>query len=88
MSVPFGWGQHQRNAAFELAGLVVGDGASLLEKVDNRPLEVLGDYVAYPCIDPEWSKNIMDVINNMRPPIEPIEPVERLITLPTARRVC
>ena len=45
--------------AFELASLGVGGDASLLEKVDNRPLEVLGDYVAYPCIDPVWSERIM-----------------------------
>jgi hypothetical protein len=69
--------------AFELASLGVGGGASLLEKVDNRPLEVLGDYVAYPCIDPVWSDKIMDVIKNQLPHIEPIEPVERLVTLPT-----
>ena len=45
--------------AFELAGIDVGGGASLLEKVDNRPLEVLGDYVAYACIDPIWSGKII-----------------------------
>ena len=43
--------------AFELANLGVSGGASLLEKVDNRPLEVLGDYVAYPCIDPLVEKD-------------------------------
>jgi|GEM_PF-3126842 len=67
--------------AFELASLGVGGGASLLEKVDSRPLEVLGDYVAYPCIDLTWSKMIMDKIEALKLP--EIEPVERLVTLPT-----
>ncbi len=66
--------------AYELASMGVGDGASLLEKVDNRPLEVLGDYVAYPCIDPAWSKKIMAAIKADLPDVAP---VERLITLPT-----
>jgi len=67
--------------AFELARLGVGGGASLLEKVDSRPLEVLGDYVAYPCIDPTWSEMIMTKINALK--VDAIEPVERLVTLPT-----
>ena len=65
--------------AFELASLGVGGGASLLEKVDNRPLEVLGDYVAYPCIDPTWSQMIMDTALKL----PEVETVERLVTLPT-----
>jgi len=67
--------------AFELASLGVAGGASLLEKVDNRPLEVLGDYVAYPCIDPTWSNMIMEKIKALKLP--EIEAVERLVTLPT-----
>jgi Putative amidase domain len=67
--------------AFELANLKVNGDASLLEKVDSRPLEVLGDYVSYPCIDPNWSKMIMDKIEALKLPA--IEPIERLVTLPT-----
>jgi len=69
--------------AFELASLGVGGDASLLEKVDNRPLEVLGDYVAYPCIDPKWSEMIMAAIKKALVNSPEIEPVERLVTLPT-----
>jgi len=66
--------------ASELAGLGVGGGASLLEKVDNRPLEVLGDFVAYPCVDPDWSEKIKAKIP---PDLPDIPTIERLITLPT-----
>jgi hypothetical protein len=71
--------------AFELSALNVGGGTSLLEKVDNRPLEVLGDFVAYPCTDSQWSKKIMDTyqFQAMTHALPDIEKSEQLITLPT-----
>ncbi len=74
-------GSTEAQRAFELAKVGVGNGASLLEKVENRPLEVLGDYVAYPCIDGVWSDLIMNRVTALNLP--EIPPVERLVTLPT-----
>ena len=62
--------------AYELANLDVGGGASLLEKVDNRPLEVLGDWVAYPCVDPAWSEKIMKTFDNLPLPEIPVQPLQ------------
>jgi hypothetical protein len=55
--------------------------ASLLSYVENRPLEILGNFVAYPLIDPEWSKPIEEAMKVIPPP-EP-RMIERLATLPT-----
>ncbi len=67
--------------AFELASVGAGGGRSLLEKVDNRPLEVLGDFVAYGCTDPEWSDRIMAAYERQR--LDDPPPSERLISFPT-----
>ena len=73
-------GSTPEKRAFELASLPVG-GASLLEKVENRPIEVLGDYVAYPCVDAAWSNRIDAAIKAIELP--DVTPDERLVTLPT-----
>ncbi|HEX9917693.1 MAG TPA: hypothetical protein VGA87_00930, partial [Pyrinomonadaceae bacterium] len=73
-------GAEPAQRAAELAALAVGSG-SLLEKVDNRPLEVLGDFVAYPCVDPAWCERILGVMDDREEP-DP-QPVERLVTLPS-----
>lgn len=67
--------------AFELANVDAGGGRSLLEKVDNRPLEVLGDFVAYGCTDPDWSERIMMAYKLQE--LEDPAPSERLISFPT-----
>ena len=74
-------GSTREKRAFELASLPVGSGASLLEKVENRPIEVLGDYVAYPCVDAAWSNRIDAAIKAIELP--DVTPDERLVTLPT-----
>jgi hypothetical protein len=52
----------------------------VLDYVDNRPLEVLGDYVAYPCTQPGWR----EAIKRRLVTPEPFAPLdERLVTLPT-----
>jgi hypothetical protein len=74
-------GSTSAQRGFELASVMVSGGTSLLEKVENRPLEVLGDFVAYPCVDVAWSDRIMTAIEAIDFP--DVAAVERLVTLPT-----
>lgn len=67
--------------AFELASLAVGGGRTLLDMVENRPVDVLGDFVAYPCVDPAWADRIETAFSRRETP--DVTPVERLIALPT-----
>ncbi len=48
--------------ARQLDALTFPDGSTALDKVENRPLEVLGDFVAYPCADPDWSIAMRDAV--------------------------
>ncbi|TIM38559.1 MAG: hypothetical protein E5Y56_29020 [Mesorhizobium sp.] len=73
-------GMEQAQRAAELAAFEVGSG-TLLEKVENRPLEVLGDFVAYPLVDVEWARRIEAAMEHLDLPEPPAE--ERLATLPT-----
>lgn len=67
--------------ASELAGFGVGGGLSLLDVVENRPLEVLGAFVAYPCADPGWAQAIIGAYQVLE--LKDPEPRERLLTFPT-----
>ena len=65
------------------------DTLEVLEHLDNRPLDIIGDYVAYPCTDPTWKGTIESLINPppvlsayQTPPVAD-ELDERLVTLPT-----
>jgi hypothetical protein len=73
-------GSNPSDRAAALHGMDTGSGP-LLEKIENRPLEMLGDFVAYPCIDSTWAKRIMDAAGRTETP-DPA-PMERLTTLPT-----
>ena len=74
--------QNSVERAFDLDDMVIPGGSRALEHLDNRPLEIIGDYVAYPCTDPDWNLKI-------KPSLEPqpgdaeLHLDERLITLPT-----
>jgi len=57
------------------------NGSTVLEKVENRPLELVGDFVAYPCADRKWADLIENAIKAT--PLPDVLPDERLITLPT-----
>jgi hypothetical protein len=67
--------------ALQLDAVAFPDGSTVLDKVENRPLEVLGDFVAYPCSDPTWVKAVTDSLapSEMAPRLLD----ERLVTLPT-----
>lgn len=67
--------------ARDLSGFVVSNGKSMLELVENRPLEVLGEFVAYTCVDPKFSQIIKEAYDGLK--IEEPSPVERLVTYPT-----
>lgn len=71
--------------AVQLLGFDTGQG-SLFEKVENRALEMMGDYVAFPCTDPDWSQAILEAASSRELP-EP-KPLERLETLPTRGVFC
>jgi hypothetical protein len=57
-----------------------GGTATVLEKVENRPLEMVGDFVAYACSDSRWADPIENAIKARRLP--DVLPDERLVTLP------
>jgi hypothetical protein len=60
---------------------VLPDATTLLDKVENRPIEVIGDYLAYPCADSQWERRIQDALSRLELPDVP--PEERLVTIPT-----
>jgi hypothetical protein len=72
--------QNVAERARELDAVKLPQG-TLLEKVENRPLEMIGDFVAYPCTDAKWAEQIKNFMNALPLP-EPVSD-ERLVTLPT-----
>ena len=72
--------QNPADRANELDAIKLGK-ATLLEKIENRPLELVGDYVAYPCSDKSWSDRIEHFMNAV--PVSAPDGDERLVTLPT-----
>jgi hypothetical protein len=73
--------QNPADRARELEKVKFSDGTTLLDRVENRPLEVLGDYVAHPCSDWRWTKLVTEALE--RRDVEEVLPDERLVTLPT-----
>lgn len=67
--------------ADELAAITLGGGATLLDKVENRPLDAVGDWVAYPVTDETWADAILAAYDELELP--DIHASERLVTLPT-----
>ena len=72
--------------AAEMEAIKLADGASVLEKIENRPIEIVGNYLAYPCTDPTWNALVMAKFDSnpdaqSAPPVAPLD--ERLVTLPT-----
>ncbi|WP_375304417.1 hypothetical protein WI560_19200 [Bradyrhizobium sp. A11] len=51
----------------------------VLERVENRPVEIIGDYLAFPCTDLDWSTRIERALHNV--PFGEIAD-ERLVTVP------
>jgi hypothetical protein len=70
--------------ASELDLIKLSDGSSVLDHVENRPLELIGDYLAYPSSDPAWSSLISQHLDQPVPqPGVAAAMDERLVTLPT-----
>lgn len=74
-------GRNAAQRASELDAIKLNGGATVLERVENRPLELIGAFVAYPLTDEAWSAAIVD---SLAPAEEITAPLaERLITFPT-----
>ena len=65
--------------AAELDGVKLADGSNLLEKVENRPIDLVGDYMAFPATENVWKERILDRLT----PIGLEDTDERLVSLPT-----
>lgn len=75
-------GQDAFERATELDGIALVDGSTVSELVENRPLEMVGDYLAYPSDHPAWSALIAgSLFANDTPDDSVLD--ERLITLPS-----
>ncbi|OAI10634.1 hypothetical protein A1507_21575 [Methylomonas koyamae] len=77
--------QNPVERANQLNEFKLKDKTTVLDKVENRPLEMVGDYVAYPCLNGKWSQTIkaeMEAAMKENSQSEPV-PDERLVTLPT-----
>ncbi|WP_040950551.1 hypothetical protein [Gorillibacterium massiliense] len=73
------WGQDPADRAIYLAGVQLPDGTAAADIIDNRPLDIIGDYVAYSCTDREWS----DIIDRSVFEVQMDDLYdERLVTLP------
>lgn len=75
------FGQAPTDRAIYLGGITLPDGTSAADHIENRPLEIIGDYVAYPCTDPRLSDTITTHLKDVL--IDDLLPDERLVTLPT-----
>lgn len=72
--------QNPAERARQLDAIKLNNG-TLLEKIENRPLEIVGDFIAYPCADSIWAGQIEAAVNRHPPPVLTFD--ERLVTLPT-----
>lgn len=75
------FGQDPIDRANYLAGIKLSDGTSAAEHIENRPIEIIGEYVAYPCNDPKLNASVNKQLEKI--PLDEISPNERLVTLPT-----
>lgn len=67
-----------------LDGIAMSDGSTVLEHIENRPLEIAGDFLAYPSTDRSWNRAITaKIASALDGEPEAIPPDERLIALPT-----
>lgn len=74
-------GRNPVEQAAELQAIKLVGGASVADKLVNRPIEIVGDYLAFPCTDPDWEDAIRDAVPVSRFDDEPLD--ERLVALPT-----
>lgn len=67
--------------AAELDAIKLADGSNVLEKMENRPIEMIGDYMAFPGTDRAWEDKIVSTLGALEPDDIVID--ERLVSLPT-----
>lgn len=65
----------QRFEEIQLPGI-----GTLLDVVENRPLDVIGDYIAFACTHPRWKQLVLEAL--WQEPTD-FDHDERLVTLPT-----
>jgi hypothetical protein len=73
--------QDAADRSLDLAAIALPDGTTIADKLENRPIEIIGEFVAYPCTDASWSTAIEHLIVGDVLSDEPLD--ERLVTLPT-----
>ncbi len=67
-----------------LAAITLPDGSTVADKVDPRPLELVGNRIAYSCTDSDWSSQVMHVLADQPDQDGAGEALdERLVALPT-----
>jgi hypothetical protein len=77
-------GQNHVERATALDAIKFTDGSSVYEHVDNRPLEVIGDYLAYPSSSPDWEARIAEIDNGPQDEVMDLfANDERLVSMPT-----
>lgn len=76
-------GQSEAVRARLLQDTMLADGTSVFEHVENRPVEVIGNLLAFPCTDGRWALQVLNAIKDQRNPPEIQTLDERLVTLPT-----
>jgi hypothetical protein len=75
------WMNTDRQAwAEQLENISLSGIGNLLDVVEHRPIEVIGEYVAFMCTYPPWSRLILDSLDRQR---ADVPEDERLVTLPT-----
>jgi len=64
--------------------IAMSDGSTVLDHIENRPLEIVGDFLAYPSTDRNWNRAITTKIDAaFDGESDFIPPDERLVALPT-----
>lgn len=74
------FGQAPADRAIYLASIQLPNGSSISDYIENQPLEIIGEYVAYACTEPSWNDLVNRKISDI-PAEVPFD--ERLVTLPT-----
>lgn len=67
-----------------LDAIAMSDGSTVLDHIENRPLEIVGDFFAYPSTDRDWNRAITaKIANALDGEPDSISLDERLVALPT-----
>lgn len=76
--------QNVTDRALALNTIKISGDSTVLDYIENRPLELIGEYLAYPCTDPGWASAILQAVQRTQRVQLASSPLdERLVTLPT-----